>query len=162
MSLTATIIAFAAGLAAKVRPARDAGLEKALATCKKLLAERRDAERASAYLLDRIEGLERELATERSLKGHWRDEARRLAAEARLRREAQERRQYQVQMNAAMAQQQAMQALGLGQSPAMQPDWPLYQQQLGMQGLLGAQNLKMPEGRTCTCIPDRASVLKGR
>jgi hypothetical protein len=172
MSITATLIAFTSGLAAKVRaPPADAELAKAMATCKKLLDQRRDAERANVYLLDRIETLERELAVETNLCSHWRAEAMRLAADNR---EARERRvggavalqQYaqmqQAQYNAMQAQAMAQQA----QHAAMQMAYGQGFQQLGVvaQNLLGAQNLDSAHWRdwVCTCIPDRASALRRR
>jgi Lhr-like helicase len=133
MSLTATLIAFATGFAAKVRlPASD-----------------REKISEVERLRERIETLERELAVERSLKAHWREEASRLATQARERRQG----DYAQAQMAQMAQAQMMNAV--------QPDWPLYQQQLGLnqQNLLGAQNAYW---RDCTCIPDRASALNPR
>jgi hypothetical protein len=146
MALTATIIAFAGGLAAKVKvkPPRDVDLRRDL----------RDLKAENAQLRHAIEMLDRELATERSLKLHWRDEASRLAVEMRLRREAQERH---AQQAAHILQAQQMQA----QAQLAYQQLGQYQQQaLGAQNLLGAQNIAMPEGWTCTCIPDRASALR--
>jgi hypothetical protein len=129
MSLTATIIAFASGLAAKVKTPRQ----------EEIFLSRENARLLE--VIDRahrqIETLDLELATERSLKLHWRDEAQRLATDAHER------------LYAAMAQQQG------GQQGF---------QQLGAvaQNLLGAQNLDQARWRewVCTCIPDRASALR--
>jgi hypothetical protein len=143
MALTATLIGFAAGLAARLKPisppSREAEKNDMKAEIARLKRDLALAARTNNHLLEGIEMLERELATERNLKLHWRDEASRFATEARLRREAQERH--------AQASQQALQAYNA--------------RYLGhvAQGLLGAQNLALPAGWDCTCIPDRASAL---
>jgi hypothetical protein len=156
MALT-TIIAFAAGLAAKVRPPKDPLAPEVM----RLLAENERAAGRIAQLERLVETLDRELLTERNLKAHWREEARHLAT--RLHWEAQDQHAQQQhgamlaqQANAQMAQQAAMQdgrylqALGF--------------QQLGQvaQNVLGAQNLQMSADWVCTCIPDRASALRHR
>jgi hypothetical protein len=157
MSLT-TIIAFAAGLAAKVRPPKDPLAPEVM----RLLAENKKAATRIAQLEHALDTLDRELLTERSLKSHWRDEARHLAS--RLRWEAQEQQHgamllqmqaYQQQANAQMAMQAQLAAVGV-----QQYGFP----QLGQvaQNLLGAQNLQMNADWVCTCIPDRASVLRRR
>jgi hypothetical protein len=175
MALT-TIIAFAAGLAAKVRPPKDPLAPEVM----RLLAESKKAATRIAQLEHTIDMLDRELLTERSLKRHWRDEARHWAAEARERREAHERQahqQYAILAAQAEVQQAHMnvqqdgrylqQALAQQAFQAQLNAHGLQQhgfQQLGQvaQNLLGAQNLEMPAGWTCTCIPDRASALRRR
>jgi hypothetical protein len=148
MSVAATLIAFASGLAAKVNLA--SGLEK------KAEVRIRQLENENATL-------DRQLAVERQLCAHWREEAMTLARGARERHTAAyERNPAQAQAqhaNAQMAQQaQAYNGLqGLGMQDTFQ--------QLGVaaqQSLLGAQCLQMPADWVCTCIPDRASALRGR
>jgi hypothetical protein len=145
MSILGSLLAFATGFAAKVKLPADAELNKAMATCKKLLDQRRALEAENAQLKFGVELLQRELMTERSLKLHWREEASRLAVEARERRERQEQQLFGAQLNAAMAQ-------ACGQ---------YYQQnQLGAQIQAQRDLAHWQEWDDCTCIPDRASALK--
>jgi ATPase subunit of ABC transporter with duplicated ATPase domains len=138
MSLTATLIAFATGLAAKVRlPAPDDRIAELERRCAHLERRLCDAENARDEAEVRLEAI--------------------YADNARARRYAEYEQLAQVnsQAQAMYSQAQAYNALqGLG----------LQQQGLGMQAqsLLGAQNLQMPAGWDCTCIPDRASALRRR
>jgi hypothetical protein len=168
MALSATLIAFAAGLAAKVRPPKDPLAPEVM----RLLAESKKAATRIAQLERLVYTLDRELLTERNLKAHWREEARHLATQARERREARDWQAAQLNMAAqaqqANAQQMAMQA----QLAAVGLLGPQFQQQAQAQGfqqlgqvaqnLLGAQNLQMNADWVCTCIPDRASALRRR
>jgi paraquat-inducible protein B len=163
MSITATLIAFASGLAAKVK-------------VKDIIAsdQEKNSEVEVERLLKRLRKLECQLceaenqrdAAEAQLERH-RAEA---ALDQRWREHVAQAQLMNAQLNAAMAQQQAMQAQ---QQNGVQPDWVFYQQQLGsfqqlgqvaQQALLGAQNLDSAHWRdwVCTCIPDRASALRGR
>jgi hypothetical protein len=155
MALT-TIIAFAAGLAAKVRPPKDPLAPEVM----RLLAENERAAGRIAQLEHALDTLDRELLTERNLKAHWRDEAHHLAT--RLRWEhAQD--QHAQQQHGAMLAQQANAQMAQQQMLAYQQQAQGFQQ-LGQvaQNLLGAQNLQMNADWVCTCIPDRASALRRR
>jgi len=92
--------------------------------------------RSRAQLIDHIELLERELATERHMSAHWLAEAQRLIREARAQRQA--------DINHAQAQQNSL----LAHAQCYQQQ-PLAQQ-------LGAQNLDA--GIWCNCVPSRAQV----
>jgi septal ring factor EnvC (AmiA/AmiB activator) len=172
MALTATLIAFATGLAAKVRPEPDRRWR------------------------NEVERLDRDLAVQKTLVEHWKGEARtfgRRIAELEAERDAvrnqrdavrnqrdaldaelarqwhrNDHQHAQQQHGAMLAQQANMQMLAQqAQMNAVQDGRYLQAQgfqQLGQvaQNLLGAQTLEMPAGWTCTCIPDRASALRRR
>jgi uncharacterized protein YigA (DUF484 family) len=128
MALTATLLAFASGLAAKVKtpPAKKEGeIERLFARIRSLECQLTDTEN-ERDLLQAV--LDRRRATE--------------AQDARWAHAT----QYAALQNAQSAQMAQM---------AMQSQHQLTQ----YSGLLGAQNLQLP-GWACTCIPDRASVLR--
>jgi Skp family chaperone for outer membrane proteins len=158
MALTATLIAFASGIAAKVKtppawgPVTSPG---------------------DAMTLER---LDRALAVQKNLTEHWQGEAKTFArrnvelelqlANARNERDALQAELHwatERQRGAQMAQQQALQAY---QQQAYQQQAQGSQQlglaQLGLaqNRLLGAQNLQLPAHWDCTCIPDRATALR--
>jgi chromosome segregation ATPase len=170
MSLTATLIAFAAGIAAKVKlpPSKKEGV-------------------TDPRWRNVVERLDRDLAVQKTLVEHWKGEARtfvRRIAELEAERDAarnqrdaldaelarqwhrNDHQHAQQQHGAMLAQQANMQSM-LAQYNAQAQAQAQGFQQLGAQnlfghGLLGAQNLEMPAGWTCTCIPDRASALRHR
>jgi hypothetical protein len=172
MSLTATLIAFASGLAAKVRLPKDPLAPEVM----RLLVENQEAAGRIAQLERLIDTLDRELATERNLKAHWREEARYLAVQARERRHEINGRgammaaqMAQLAMQAQLANNDLQALGGLGQNMAAVQDGRYLSQQGGFQqlgnvaqNLLGAQNLDNARWRewVCTCIPDRASALR--
>jgi hypothetical protein len=145
MSLTATVLAFASGLAAKIRLSED----KKETTCRVVKA-----------LEKRIRSLECQLCDAEAARIHAEVMLETLAFENARRRRWEERQAYAAnRMNAQMAQAQQAQAMA-----QVNPQWQAQQnfQQLGAvaQNLLGAQNLQLPAD-WCTCIPDRASALRG-
>jgi regulator of replication initiation timing len=163
MALTA-ILAFASGLAAKVKLPPSGWVPLANPASTALLKLR------AMQLDNEVERLDRDLAVQKSLVEHWKGEARATAernVELRLELDAMRARERQAYYDPAAqmaqmahAQQMAMynqqQAQALGQLQAQQYGMANQQQQ----GLLGAQNLQLPAGWDCTCIPDRASALR--
>jgi hypothetical protein len=141
MSLTATVLAFASGLAAKLsedKIDKDASRIKALEKrVRALECELVDAEAARMRAEVRFETLAFENARQR----RWEERQAYAAAANRL--------------HAQMAQAQQAQAMAQVNQQGFQ--------QLGLvaQNLLGAQALQLPAD-WCTCIPDRASALRGR
>jgi hypothetical protein len=148
MSLTMSILAFVAGLAAKLKPEPEARV-------KRLMTENREL----AY---RVRQLECELQDAENRAMAAEAEVERLHARNAQNRRMEIQREYAAlanRMNAQMAQQRPHLA-------AVNPiQWQEPQALAQRQGLLGAQNLQGAlsdiEWR-CTCIPDRASAFRGR
>jgi hypothetical protein len=137
MSILGYLLAFAPGLAAKVRlPASD-----------------REKISEVEPLRERIGKLEYQLCDAENARDAAEAQLERHRAEAALDQRWREHVAYAQLMNAAMAQQQLAQQYqqlgGLGQQGFQQ----------NQQNLFGAQNAYW---RDCTCIPDRASALNPR
>jgi hypothetical protein len=158
MALTATLIAFASGLAAQVKapPAPSASTARPMGR--------------SMQLDNEVERLDRALAVQKSLVEHWKSEACELGSRAiqlRIERDALRVRLETVSQAAHLRAMQALQAqqAAVQPNPALQAQANALNQQaqtLGGQSLLGAQNLQLPAHWDCTCIPDRATALRRR
>jgi hypothetical protein len=164
MSLTAAILAFASGLAAKVRLPPDPRDAKVRLPTPMPTPPAWDGQAE-------IDRLDRELALERNLRLHWQGEAQRLAFRAN--HEINGRNAMMAAQQQAYAAQQAYHAQQNQQQSNFQALGQLAAQQLAQlnvggepyqQGLLGAQSLDNASWRdwACTCIPDRASLIIGR
>ena len=157
MSLIGTVIGALVALVPARKDPRDIEIER--------------LNRSHAQLADHIEDLEREIAIQRSLKAHWRDEAKRIARQARETRQQRERlatvgwqeHAAQTQQNiynqgmlGQHAQQNALSAMQAQHYASMVPS-DLGQGQLGQ----GRSPQNMPQGAFdgfCNCVPSRAQV----
>jgi hypothetical protein len=148
MSLTATLIAFASGLAAKVKIAPDEEVERLRLRVWKLEHDLCAAENARDEAEVRLEAVYADNARQRRYQGQQEYAAMQNEINGRnAMAYAQQQQALQAQYNAQHEINQQMQAYN------------------GLQGLgpvLGAQCLQMPAHWDCTCIPDRASALRQR
>lgn len=124
MSLIGTVIGALVALVPARKDPRDIEIER--------------LNRSHAQLADHIEDLEREIAIQRSLKAHWRDEAKRIARQARETRQQRERlATVGWQEHAAQAFAQESQLLALQAAQQTFAAQAQAQQNIYNQGMLG-------------------------
>jgi hypothetical protein len=149
MSILGYLLAFAPGLAAKVKIPREPPGPR--------IKSGGYPEDEVERLRERIGKLEYQLCTAENARDAAEAQLERHRAETALDQRWREHVAQAQMTNAQFGAQMALEAQQ-AQYNAMQ-EGSYYQRGLAQQNLLGAQGQKMPADWVCTCIPDRASAL---